>query len=170
MNSMPMRLGAVFFGLAVIAGLAGLAFTGGPGLVSANENRNANMTFTKWVTDTDHPVFPWDMQGIVGGDVGQGAYAGEVLTRVDDGTTTRIHALYHFNGKKHSFTADLEVTQTNATGAAVLSGVISDGWLKGNSVSGQFATLPSCDVPTPANIFGSLCFKGTLTIERGSKN
>jgi len=110
------------------------------------------------------------MKGIVGADSGPGTYSGEVLSRVDDGTTTTIHALYHVIGKQHSFTADLTVTESNATHTASLSGVVSEGWLIGNHVSGSYVTLSSCDIATPGNIFGATCFKGALHVERGSKN
>ena len=161
------RLGTALFALAIAAGLLTMALARGAESVSADDNRKADITFTKWVTDTDWPAFPWDMKGVVGGESGPGVFTGEVLTRVDDGTTTTIHALYHVSSNKpHSFTADLLVKQSDATGAAVISGVVTDGWLKGSQVSGEFATLATCDRPTPGNIFGSVCFKGALHIDR----
>src|SRR4051794_36066884 len=89
------RLGTALVAVAIVAGLVGLALARAPSRASADENRNTDVTFTKWVTDTDWPAFPWDMKGVVGGDAGQGTFTGEVLTRVDNGTTTTIHALYH---------------------------------------------------------------------------
>jgi hypothetical protein len=124
------------------------------------------LTFTKWVTQAT--AFPWDMKGVVGGDVGTGTFTGEVLSLVDDKTTTKIHALYHANGGKQSLTADLQVAQTDATGAAVLSGVVTVGYLKDAQVTGDYKTLTVCDIPTPGNVNDKLCFKGTLHLAAAS--
>jgi hypothetical protein len=151
--------------LALIGGAALLSLSQGPGVASADSG-TADVTFTKWVTQAT--AFPWDMKGVVGGDVGTGTFTGEVLSLVDDGTTTKIHALYHFNGAKQSLTADLQVTQTDATGAAVLSGAVTVGYLKGSQVAGEYKTLTTCDIPTPGNVLATVtpvanpCFKGTL--------
>src|SRR5688572_17442631 len=96
----------------LVAGGLVATFGGWPGeSVSAAKGPKAEITFTKWITDTDLPVFPWDMQGVVGGDVGTGTFAGEVLIKVSNGTTSAIHTLYHFDGGKRSLTADLLVIQ-----------------------------------------------------------
>lgn len=159
-------------GLGLVAGLAAMAVSVAPGLVSANGGGNhKDVTFTKWVTDTDFPTFPWDMKGVVGGDAGPGTFTGEVVNQVSDGSTTMIHALYHFNGSRHSFTADLFITKNETTGRGdVTLGVVTSGWLKGWQVTGGWDTLaPTCDIATPGNVItpsGSpgVCFKGALQI------
>jgi hypothetical protein len=116
----------------------------------------AHNTFTKWVTAL--PLLPGDvadMAGIVGGEVGQGSFAGTVLRKVV-GPTTSIEALYHFNGSSHSFTALVHVEQTGLN--AVIVGVVTDGWLKGSMVNGAYAQI------TCAQGLNGTCFQGTLDL------
>jgi hypothetical protein len=106
-------------------------------------------TFTKWVTTA--PA----MAGVVGGAVGDGSYAGEIL-KYTEGTTTVIEALYHFNGSKHSFTALVNVEQTGMK--AVITGVVTEGWLKGSQVKGEYTQITSSQSPN------GTAFQGTLTL------
>jgi hypothetical protein len=131
-----------------------------------------NFTFTKWATSL--PENPPSlagvlMEGVVGGDVGRGVYAGKVIS--DDLTQEPdywiANARYEFNGKKHSFIAKVDVVQNNNTGTAVITGVITHGWLKGATVTGEYTVMPMCPIPTPGNVFGTLCFQGTLHVHRG---
>jgi hypothetical protein len=160
-HNVRFKVTTAFLAIALIAGAAVLSLSQGPG-VAAADSGTADVTFTKWVTQAT--AFPWDMKGVVGGDVDTGTFTGEILTRVDDGTTTKIHALYHINGAKQSLTADLQVSATDATGAAVLNGVVTVGYLKDSQVAGEYKTLATCDIPTPGNVLGAKCFKGTLHI------
>jgi len=109
------------------------------------------------------------MEGIVGGDVGNGVYAGEVLS--DDLTQQPAYwianAQYEFHGEENSFIADVHVVQNNSTGTAVITGVVTQGWLKGAHLTGEYTVMPSCPIATPGNVFGTLCFQGTLHIHRG---
>lgn len=125
-----------------------------------------NDTFTKWVT-TSPPAagVVANMVGVVGGDVGSGVYAGEILTMNTVGNTTSIHALYHFNGSKHAFTADVNITQDDSAGTAVIAGKVTDGWLKGASVTGEYNVLNTCPIDTPDNAYGTMCFQGALHIQ-----
>jgi len=131
-----------------------------------------NFTFTKWVTSL--PANPpsmagVSMEGIVGGDVGNGVYAGVVLN--DDLTQEPdywiANAQYEFYGEKHSFIADVHVTQNNNTGIGVITGVITQGWLKGAQLTGEYTVMDPCPIPTPGNVFGTLCFQGTLQVNVG---
>jgi hypothetical protein len=117
-------------------------------VASAQEN-----TFTKWVTTA--PA----MAGVVGGACGNGSYAGEIL-KYTEGPTTVIEALYHFNGSKHVFSALVHVEQTGMK--AVISGVVSEGWMKGNSVQGEFTQIASNQSPN------GTAFQGTLNIVESS--
>lgn len=122
----------------------------------------AHNTFTKWVTAL--PLLPGDvadMAGVVGGDVGQGTFAGIVLRKVV-GLTTLIEAIYRFNGSRHSFAALVHVEQTGLN--AVIIGVVTDGWLKGDMVNGTYAQT-TCALSPAAD---HTCFVGTLDIARGS--
>jgi hypothetical protein len=137
--------------VAVPAPLA-LADTGGI------KGHTFDITFTKWLT-----TYP-NMVGVVGGAVGSGTFAGEILTYVDDGVVTKIEALYHMNGSKHSFTADVHVSESDATGMASLKGLVTKGWLQGSQVTGEFRTLSTCSSHPSGP-----CFQGTLHIHRGSE-
>ena len=147
--------------LAVFAAVALLTLSLGVGVASANGGRHhgdAENTFTKWVTGVPNVAGDVaDMAGVVGGDVGTGTYAGTVLKWTFD-TTTVIEALYHFNGSKHSFTALMHIEQTGAK--AVLSGVVTEGWLKGHQVTGEYKVI-TCTQSSGG------CFQGTLDILRG---
>ena len=137
---------------------------------NARDHRNATVTWTKWVT----AWFPQDgtgnaanLGGVVGGDVGDGIFTGEALT-IDpqpDGSIV-IEADYHFYGSKHSLTVHFQLIQ-KADGNGVVTGVVTDGWLKGNVVVGQY-TERACN--TEEGVGLSLCFDGTAEILRGSKN
>jgi len=120
-------------------------------------NGDAHDTFTKYVAA--YPI----MAGIVGGEVGSGTYAGEILKRTAGTATTPtvIEALYHFNGSRHTFTALVHVEQTGLK--AVISGVVTEGWPKGHQVEGKYTMLGTCPVNPPGP-----CFQGSHTILRGS--
>lgn len=142
--------------LAVV--LLTLALGAGTALASdRRDSRNAENTFTKWISD-----FP-NMAGFVGGDVGDGSYAGQIITISGDGTSSvplRITADYHFYGAQHSFTARLDIIQVGAS--AVLTGAVTEGWLKGNLAEGEYTAIPCTEAD-------GTCFQGTLDILRGSK-
>jgi hypothetical protein len=153
---------SIVIALVLVAAIAGsaLAFS-----VSAKGHKFDD-TFTKWVTTSPPAVgVVANMVGVVGGDVGSGVYAGEILSMNTVGTTTSIHALYHFNGSKHAFTADVNITQDESAGTAVIAGKVTDGWLKGASVTGEYNVLPVCSIPTPGNAYGTLCFQGVLHVQ-----
>ncbi len=156
--------------LAVTAAVVLLALSLGVAAASASDgrdHRNAENTFTKWVTGSGEPAVRFNMAGVVGGDVGAGAFAGEVLSRVPVGTTVTIDARYHFNGSTHSFSASVHVVQQGIVdgSTAVITGWVTDGWLKGNQVAGEYTQVTCEQAP---NVFGR-CFQGTLDILRGSK-
>ncbi len=142
--------------LALIAGAMLLTLSLGAGTALADGHRghgDAENTFTKWIT-----AFP-TMAGVVGGDVGSGSYAGEIL-KYTPGSTTVIEALYHFNGSRHTFSALVHVEQTGLN--AVISGVVTDGWLKGHPVEGRYTQIACSQAPD------GTCFQGSLDILRRS--
>ena len=131
-----------------------------------------DFTFTKWATSA--PAFYPSlagvlMEGVVGGDVGNGRYAGVVLS--DDLTQEPdfwlANARYEFYGRKHSFIANVYVTQNNTAGTAVITGVITQGWLKGAQITGGYTIYSVCPIATPGNVFGTTCFQGTLHVHMG---
>jgi dipeptidyl aminopeptidase/acylaminoacyl peptidase len=133
-----------------------------------------HVTFTKWASSP--PANPPSsvgiyFAGVVGGEVGSGRLAGEVLS--DSQMVARFwlgHARYEFYGEKHSFIADVHVTENHTTdpATAVVTGVVTQGWLKGAQVTGEYTVMPVCPIATPGNVFGTLCFQGTLHIDGGS--
>jgi len=151
---------SIVIGLVLVAAFAGSALA-----YNGEKGHTFNDTFTKWVT-TSPPAagVVANMVGVVEGDVGPGAYAGEILNMTTVTNTTFIHARYHFNGSKHAFTADVNVTQDDSAGTAVIAGEVTDGWLKGASVTGEYNVLNPCPMDTPNNAYGN-CFQGTLHIQ-----
>ena len=133
---------------------------------------DATINFTKWVTALNpRPGVLADMAGVivggdVGGDVGDGTFTGEVLLNEATATGRHIVADYHLHGSKHSFTARVNVVQTGAgPGAhAVITGVVTDGWLKGHAVDGEYTIFPPC-VGTAFN-----CIEVTLDIIKRHSN
>lgn len=143
--------------------MALLTLSLGAGVVSADDgrdHRNAENTFTKWIAG-----FP-DMAGFVGGDVGDGTYSGTILSLVDTATTRTINAVYHFTGSTHAFTALVHVVANGRVigSTAVVTGVVTDGWLAGNLVAGRYEQVACAEAPN------GTCFQGTLDILRGSRS
>ncbi len=133
----------------------------------ARDHRDATVTWTKWITSfyPDGPtgIFA-TIEGLSGGDIGDGTVTGEAITAVPrPGGGFIVDAIYHFVGSKHSFTVHFQSVQ-EADNSGVVIGVVTDGWLKGNVVIGQY-TGRTCD----QGIAG-VCFDGTFVIKKGSKN
>ena len=127
-------------------------------------DRDAKVTFTKWITAfPNQPGLIANMAGVVGGDVGDGVFTGEVLQMITGNGVTEIVAFYHFNGPKHSFTALNHIVQTGLK--AVITGVVTDGWLKGHAVEGEYTqiTLVHDGITSDA-------YQGTLEIEGDSNH
>ena len=157
-----------FKGRNILLGLVLVATTAGAALAYNRDAKGHTFddTFTKWVT-TSKPAegVLANMVGIVGGDVGPGEYKGEVISMNTVGNITSIKALYHFNGSKHAFTADLNITQDDSAGTATITGYVTEGWLKGASVTGEYNVLAVCPIETPDNAYGTLCFQGELHVQ-----
>jgi hypothetical protein len=145
------------FALVLVAGFVAPTLSLSPGAAAASGRREAIVTFTKWVTSP--PTKPPASAGAVG----QGRYAGKVLS---DHTSASgmwtAHARYEFYGAQHSFIADVHVTQTNLT--AVIVGVVTTGWLKGARVTGAYTQRNTCPLKTPGNLEGTVCYQGKLQI------
>lgn len=157
----PFKRWSILLVLVLVATTAGvgLAYNGNP------KGHTFDDTFTKWViTSPPAPGVLANMVGLVGGDVGPGTYEGEVISMNTVGNITSIEALYHFNGSKHSFTAELNVTQDDSEGTATITGRVTEGWLKGASVTGEYTVLAVCPLETPDNAYGTLCFQGTIHV------
>lgn len=131
----------------------------GQGQRGGGANRNVHVTFTKYVVDYPSCGVLANMAGVVGGDVGDGTYTGELLFQSVVGEVWKGEALYHFHGPTHSFTALVHVEQTGLH--AVITGVVTDGWLKGHAVKGEYTQI-NCGQSGPD--FPN-CYEGALNIK-----
>jgi len=164
-----------FKGWSILLALVLIATTAVAALAS-NENaigHTFHNTFTKWGTNSPTPPTrddPAKMEGVVDGDVGQGRFVGEAIDIVVDPATNTIsiEAFYHFNGSKHAFTAHVYVTHNNNNNppTATIIGDVTEGWLKGASVTGEYIVVgvggDCLDGPPNINPF---CFQGELDIK-----
>ena len=136
--------------------------------------RSADVTFTKWVTSPGpdpSTAAGTGMVGVVGGDVGEGTYAGMVIR---DNTTAKPgfwlgEALYGFTGSEHSFIAHNFITEDDRNRnliTATIRGVVIVGWMKGARVTGEYTQHDTCPIPTPGNKLGNTCWEGTLHLQR----
>jgi hypothetical protein len=147
--------------------IAFLAASTAAGTATAHaEGGQARVTFTKWFVNTSG-----GMAGVVAGDVGLGAYAGQVLAR-DDASEPGwrlLHATYEFHGSARTFIADVQIREnmTLAFPTATIDGIVTSGWMKGASVTGEFTQYATCPVATPGNVRGALCFQGSATVRGG---
>jgi hypothetical protein len=109
------------------------------------------------------------MAGVVGGDVGNGRYAGQILgvDAVSQPGFTLLHARYELDGSRHSFIADLRIVEdmSRTPVTATIAGAVTSGWMKGAHVAGEFTILVPCPIPTPGNVAGTKCFQGTLHLQ-----
>ena len=96
---------------------------------------------------------------MVGGDIGDGTFAGEVLKETVVGDLDEIVAFYHFNGSKHSFSAIVHLNFDQVALKAEVIGVVTDGWLKGHAVSGEMTALDEFQGHSPA-------FTATIEIKK----
>jgi len=159
------------FALAVIA--ATLLFqpsstlAGGKGK-SDEHGQQAKVTYTKWVTTVPFvPGLIANMEGVVGGKVGDGIFTGEVLLNVPTATGSHIVAIYHFTGPKHSFTALVNVVRTGiglGTTAAI-SGIVTEGWLQGHPLEGEFT-----EIQCTHDGITTACYEGSLEVQRDSRD
>jgi hypothetical protein len=136
-------------------------------VVRADDHRDAIITWTKHITAFFPPggdVFG-TIAGTAAGDIGAGTLTGDAfypLNVLSDGSLA-FEAEYHFAGSRHSFTVHFSAVQApDKTG--VITGVVTEGWLKGNVVEGHYAGY-SCDEGV-----NHTCFDGVFIIKKGSKN
>jgi hypothetical protein len=169
------RILAAVVAVAVAAGTAvSLSAVTQPGSAAGGvsdhgRQRGADVTFTKWVTSkpvNSSTLAGVSMTGVVGGDVGAGHFVGAV-TRDDTKSKPGFwlaQALYGFNGREHSFVAYNFITENDKANpvTARIRGIVTGGWMAGARVSGEYTQRDPCPVPTPGNVFGRVCFKGTL--------
>ncbi len=175
MNTHEGKVGAsrsrrLAFRVLLMAGLATQWISSSPGVALAAHGRgdhgSVDVTFTKWFVNSTG-----GMTGFVGGDVGGGAFAGQVLSA--DATSEPgfllLHARYEFHGARHTFIADIQARENTAVSppTATVDGVVTGGFKNGASLTGSFTAYTTCPVATPGNTRGSLCFQGNLHLRPG---
>ena len=130
------------------------------------DHRDAIITLTKWVTAFFPPteeIFATGV-GVAGGDLGEGTLTLDAFSPVEvlpDGSIT-FEAEYRFIGSKHSLTVHFRTVQA-PDNSGVIIGVVTDGWLKGNVVTGHY-TARACELGV-----NFTCFDATFEIHKGSK-
>jgi hypothetical protein len=152
------RYFAAILGVALLAGFGVAIHSQGAPVASADGFGRTEVTFTKYVT-----TYP-NMAGVVGGDVGTGTYAGEIITRdptLGGGKVTLITADYHFNGSAHSSNARMTIWQFDNQ-FAVLNGAVTSGWKQGATVFGTYTVIPCTQAAS------GICFQGTLYFVGGA--
>lgn len=162
--------------LTLVAAFAPLSALGPTPVALADEGggkgHTFNVTFTIWMTamPANPPSFAGvPLAGVVGGAVGNGSLAALVLSNdlsLEPGFWLG-YSQFKVYGEDHSFIADVHETQDNTTLHAMITGVVTQGWLKGAYLTGEYTGTPACPIATPGNVFGTLCFQGTLHIHRG---
>jgi hypothetical protein len=152
------RFSTAILALSVLAGVGVMAQTELTPVASADGFGRTQVTFTKYIT-----TFP-SMAGIVGGDVGDGEFAGTVLNvePLAGGKILRLTAEYHLNGGLHSSTAHLTVMQFDNK-FAVINGAVTDGWRVGAGVYGIYKVISCSEAPD------GTCFQGTLYFAGGAQ-
>jgi len=130
-----------------------------------DEHSDATITWTKHVVAFLPPggdIFG-TIAGVAAGDIGSGTVSGDAFNPVAplDGGKITFEAEYSFVGSKHSTTIRFRTVQA-ADGSGVIIGVVTDGWLKGNVVTGTYTFRP-CD----EGVAG--CFDGSFLIKKGTK-
>ena len=158
---MKLRLSRYFpaiLGLAIIAGIGVATHSTGTPVASADGFGRTEVTFTKWVSG-----FP-NLVGVSGGDVGNGTFAGTVITRdptLGNGQITKITAEYQFKGSAHSSIASVHVWQFG-TSFAVINGAVTSGWKQGATVHGMYRVISCPEAPS------GTCFQGTVYFAGGA--
>ena len=143
---------------------------------ATTESADYEIMFTKWATcyseqkeceTSDGSMVVATMEGVItGGDTGTGSFSGEVL-EVIQSTPELWEAvpIYQIHGTIHEFSAHILVIENPEAGEATLVGIITDGWLKGQTVQGTYKFVSSCpDNPAQPPAEMSLCIEVTLHV------
>jgi hypothetical protein len=161
--------------LALIVVIASLAQSVSPAATVPGGGRmlhqGASVTFTSWAVNrpadssTDARV---RFSGVVGGQVGRGRFAGRILSdaRTPHPRLWLGHARYEFHGGNHVLIADVDITENEemVPTTATIQGVVTSGWLRGARVTGRYTRWDWCGVPTPGNVSGTSCIRGSLQV------
>jgi len=139
-----------------------------------DHGQQAIVTFTKQKINTPGLPVPGliaNMAGVGGGDAGDVLFTGEILKSVvvpGVPNVVELVAFYHITGSEHSFSALVHVVQplTGLGSKGTIIGVVTDGWLKGHALEGEYTVIAPCGY---AGGIGN-CFEVTLEIQRDSRD
>jgi hypothetical protein len=132
---------------------------------AADEHSDAVITWTKHITALfPTPEIFGTIVGVAGGDIGEGTLNGEAFAPLTPlpGGKIAFEAEYRFAGATHAFTVRFHAIQS-ADLSGVVVGIVTDGWLKGNVVTGTYQGRV-CDEGVNLR-----CFDGTFLIKKGTK-
>jgi hypothetical protein len=155
----------------MFAAIAGILLSQTSVVRAADDHSDAIITWTKHVTEFLPPggdIFA-TFEGPAGGDLGEGTIIGDAFNPrevLPNGSAT-FEAEYRFTGSKHSLTVLFRIVQgvdQNGVIRGVMTGVVTDGWLKGNVGEGHY-TGYACEQGV-----NHLCFDGVFIIKKGSKH
>ena len=142
-----------------------------------HQHRGADATFTKWATTL--PADPSTaagtlMAGVVGGDVGRGRYAGEIIGDDTVLSARLLAGARHLRipwpqAHLHRRPPHNRRRQNAPLITATIEGVVTQGWFEGAQVTGQYRQWDTCPIPTPGNVYGTVCFQGTLHLQFGDR-
>ena len=127
---MKLKIGAAFAAFAIFGGVGLMALSAGPGPASAAP---VTITFSWWVTNTTTGT----VVGTTAGALGSGTLTGQFLA-YNAGPPATSTIQYTLNGSAHSMTI-----MTSGKDAEV-TGDVSDGWLKGQKVTGSVIAADAC--------------------------
>jgi hypothetical protein len=186
------RVSPLLMAVVLVLQLSPALATGHPDAQHARRHGPVEVTFTKWrtVLVPAPPAVPPPgattrilFEGLVGGDLGDGDFVGEVVDRKASTACTAVdpacspgtpptittpiaalHAIYEVQVGEHSFTALIQGGSNSVTGVGLLNGVILAGWRTGARVHVAFQTMTNCaDAPAGP------CFQGVIRVERAPR-
>ena len=124
--------------------------------------QTVEITFIKWLTRNTDGTFGPQMEGTVGGALGNGTYAGEILANLVSArfAMSRLEAIYHVEAGGHAISAVIQGGTSRATGYGKLEGHIIAGTAGvGSPVRVEFQTGPCSQAPN------GTCFRGTMRVD-----
>ena len=129
---------------------------------AAQGAQTVEITFTKWFTRNADGTFGPQMEGTVGGALGNGTFAGEILANPRSArfNITRLEAIYHVQAGGHAVSALIQGGSSAATGYGKLQGHILAGTAGvGLPVRVEFQAGPCPQAPN------GTCFRGTMRVD-----
>ena len=129
---MKFKVVTTFLALALLASAAGLSLASKPGVASAATG-DVTITFTWWVTNSTSGT----VAGTTKDGVGAGTLTGQFLA-YNAGPPATSTIMFSLKGSLQSMTMSLDGVDAAVTGS------VTDGWLKGQKVTGSIVSADAC--------------------------